>query len=199
MVSQHRWVCTICGDGFTRRTSAVRHNGNLHSGYGLIVRPFEYIVGRQNGTFSKPVDPLIFRRNKKTNYFQNNSTEYSAYSHEAYNNYLPVYKNSDNFRPNRIETQYIRPDIGIQVVREQTNQVRGLTGLSQADIEIERMPKINKLQELRRLLFLYYGPAEANTIYNMINLQVFNLGDESGLNYRLKLLLDIERSAKTKT
>jgi hypothetical protein len=86
-----------------------------------------------------------------------------------------------------------------QVVQEQTNQARRQTGLSQADIDIERMPKINKLQELRRLLFLYYGPAEANTIFNMINLQVFNLGDESGLNYRLKLLFDIERSTIAKT
>jgi hypothetical protein len=199
MVSQHRWVCTICGDGFTRRTSAVRHNGNLHSGSGFIVRPFEYLVGRQNGTFSKPVDPLIFRKNKNANYFRNNSAEYSAYSHEGYNNYHHVYRNSDNIRPNKIETQDTRPDIVSQVVQEQTNQARRQTGLSQADIDIERMPKINKLQELRRLLFLYYGPAEANTIFNMINLQVFNLGDESGLNYRLKLLFDIERSTIAKT
>jgi hypothetical protein len=199
MVSQHRWVCTICGDGFTRRTSAIRHNGNLHSGYGLIVRPFEYLVGRQNGTFSKPVDPLIFRKNKKANYFRNNSAEYSAYTHEAYNNCRHVYRNPDNFGPNRIETQDTCPSIASQVVREQTNQARGQTGLSQADIDIERMPKNNKLQELRRLLNLYYGPIEANTIYNMINLQVFNLGDVSGLNYRLKSLFDIERSTKTKT
>jgi hypothetical protein len=199
MVSQHRWVCTICGDGFTRRTSAVRHNENLHSGYGLIVRPFEYLVGRQNGTFSKPVDPLIFRKNNKANYFRNNSSEYSAYSHEGYNNYHQVYRNPDNIRPNRIETQDTRLDIESQVVREQTNQARGQTGSSQADMDIERMPKVNKLQELRRLLFLYYGLAEANTIYNMIILQVFNLGDESGLNYRLKLLFDMERSTKTKT
>jgi len=199
MVSQHRWVCTICGDGFTRKTSADRHNGNLHSGYGLIVRPFEYLVGRQNGTFSKPVDPLIFRKNKNANYFRNNTAEYSAYSHEPYDNYLHAYRNPDNIRQNRIEAHDAPPDIGFQVVRKQTNQPRGQTGLLQADIDIEKMPKINKLQELRRLLFLYYGAAEANTVYNMISLQVFNFGDESGLNYRLKVLFDIDRNTKRKT
>jgi len=46
-----------------------RHNGNLHGGNSMIVRLLEYIVGRQNGTFDKPIHPLSFRKsyNQKPN------------------------------------------------------------------------------------------------------------------------------------
>ncbi|MGB0026446.1 MAG: hypothetical protein WBP64_06365, partial [Nitrososphaeraceae archaeon] len=97
MTSQHRWVCTICGDGFTRRSTASRHSRNLHAGNSMIVRPFEYIVGRQDGRFPEPIDPLLFRKNnnKKTENYNNNAT-YPVYSHETYNNSSKSYQNYNN-------------------------------------------------------------------------------------------------------
>lgn len=65
MTGKDTWACTICGDGFTRRSTANRHNRNLHVGNGMIVRPYEYIIGRQNGSFPEPTDPLLFRKNNK--------------------------------------------------------------------------------------------------------------------------------------
>jgi hypothetical protein len=59
------WVCSHCGQGLTRKRSANRHNNNLPSGQAGIVRPFEYIIGRLNGTFCIPSDPLAYRRKKK--------------------------------------------------------------------------------------------------------------------------------------
>ncbi|MPZ05646.1 MAG: hypothetical protein GEU26_04385 [Nitrososphaeraceae archaeon] len=61
-IIQKTWVCTNCSQGFTRMTSARRHNDNLHGGVAMIVRPFEYLNGRLNGSFATPADPLSFRR-----------------------------------------------------------------------------------------------------------------------------------------
>lgn len=57
------------GQGLTRKSSANRHNNNLHSGGAGVVRPFEYVIERINGNFSTPKDPLTYRRRL------NNSTD----------------------------------------------------------------------------------------------------------------------------
>ena len=58
-------VCTLCAQGFTRQSSARRHNTSLHYGRAKIVRPFEYLNGRLNGTFPSPADPIDFRRERR--------------------------------------------------------------------------------------------------------------------------------------
>jgi hypothetical protein len=62
-------VCTICAQDFTRRTSANRHNANLHQGTAVIVTFVEYIVGRVSGIY-QAADPRQCRRKaKKNRYF----------------------------------------------------------------------------------------------------------------------------------
>ena len=56
------WMCTLCSQGFTRRSSARRHNDRLHNGQAIIERPFEYLVGRLSNQYSRPQDPLKYRR-----------------------------------------------------------------------------------------------------------------------------------------
>ena len=53
-MSKVNYVCVICGQDFTRRYSANRHNNHFHFGNGIIVRLLEYIIGRTNGRFSPP-------------------------------------------------------------------------------------------------------------------------------------------------
>ncbi|MFL6355999.1 MAG: hypothetical protein ACJ71C_05515 [Nitrososphaeraceae archaeon] len=60
--TKHTWTCATCGQGLTRKSSAVRHNNDLHSGRAMIVRPNAYIVGILNGKFLES-DPLLYRRN----------------------------------------------------------------------------------------------------------------------------------------
>src|SRR6187397_959852 len=62
-LGKHTWICSICGQGLTRNSTAKRHNNNLHSGAALLVRPYEYIIGRLNGKFSQS-DPSLYRRKK---------------------------------------------------------------------------------------------------------------------------------------
>src|ERR687891_2795275 len=56
------WTCTTCGQGFTRRTSARRHNDQLHKRQANIIRPMEYLVERLSGRLPPPQDPLKYRR-----------------------------------------------------------------------------------------------------------------------------------------
>jgi len=70
---KHTCVCAICGQGFTRNSSAVRHNNILHLGHAMIVKPYEYIIGRLRGEFS-PGDPGFYRSNRR------NQTTSSVYN-----------------------------------------------------------------------------------------------------------------------
>jgi hypothetical protein len=53
-MSKINYVCATCGQDFTRRCSANRHNNHFHFGDGIIVRLLEYIIGRINGQFPPP-------------------------------------------------------------------------------------------------------------------------------------------------
>src|SRR5213080_3442566 len=64
ILDKHTWVCSICGQGLTRKSTAIRHNNNLHSGGAMIVRPYEYIIGRLNGEFLQS-DPSLYRHNRR--------------------------------------------------------------------------------------------------------------------------------------
>ena len=65
MTSKPNWVCSICGQTFTRNTSGKRHNINLHTGMSQIVNHTEYYVGRLNGKYLQPShSPSSFRRKK---------------------------------------------------------------------------------------------------------------------------------------
>ena len=80
-LDKHSWVCSICGQGLTRKSTAVRHNNNLHSGGAVLVRPYEYIIGRLNGKFLQD-DPSSYRHNKRS---QKNMSD-SIYHHHGDNN-----------------------------------------------------------------------------------------------------------------
>lgn len=60
------YVCATCSQGFTRKSSANRHNLNIHSRKGHIVRFLDYIVGRIDGLYAT-ADPLSFRKNRGNN------------------------------------------------------------------------------------------------------------------------------------
>jgi hypothetical protein len=191
MISQHRWVCTICGEGFTRRTSAKRHNGNLHGGNSLIVRPLEYIIGRQNGTFGKPIDPLSFRKGNIQKLDEISAYGFTAYSHERPNDDSNP---NANFYGSKIygnQTMHQRPDNVLTSYKQRTESTIGQGNASYPTLE--KMTKFEKLTELERLLPQYYSPADAQHLLNLINLQVYNFNDESGLNHQLKLLLGLEK------
>jgi hypothetical protein len=64
------YVCANCGQTFTRRSGAVRHNSNLHFNRGIIVQMLEYIIGRCSGRFLPP-NQLINRRFRRPTFIRN--------------------------------------------------------------------------------------------------------------------------------
>jgi hypothetical protein len=60
------YVCVT----FTRRSSARRHNSNLHFNQGIIVKMLEYIIGRSCGRFLPP-NQLSNRRFRRPTFIRN--------------------------------------------------------------------------------------------------------------------------------
>jgi hypothetical protein len=91
VIDKQIWTCATCGQGFTRRPSANRHNVNLHSGHALVIRTLEYIIGRLNGRFSEPTDPLSFRHKRTSknqlSYSDVNRTGLTPVVHESQNTF----------------------------------------------------------------------------------------------------------------
>ena len=102
------WVCATCGEHFTRKYSASRHNNNLHSGNGLIVTLLDYIVGRASQQYL-PSDPRISKNHNTlihdytprwpskpvSQLIANNNRPYPANNNNNNNNNM--YENSDPF------------------------------------------------------------------------------------------------------
>jgi hypothetical protein len=56
-MSKPLWACSVCGEDFTRKSSAKRHGFNVHDEKCLVVRYTEYLVGRMSGEYPKPIEP----------------------------------------------------------------------------------------------------------------------------------------------
>jgi hypothetical protein len=89
------WVCTLCGQGVTRRTSARRHNDRLHNGQAIIARPFEYIMGRLEGRFHSPRDPLEYRRRSSIGHYHDYSANIAHDNRHGTSNGAPLSPNYD--------------------------------------------------------------------------------------------------------
>jgi transposase-like protein len=51
LIKMPLYVCSTCGQDFTRKYNANRHNQNIHFGKAEIVRFLEYLVGRISGKY----------------------------------------------------------------------------------------------------------------------------------------------------
>jgi hypothetical protein len=56
-MSKALWACSVCGEDFTRRSSAERHKNTVHQGRSVLVRFVEYLAGRASGLYPRPIDP----------------------------------------------------------------------------------------------------------------------------------------------
>ena len=65
-MSKALWACSLCGEDFTRRSSAERHRNNIHQGRSSLVRFVEYLAGRASGLYPRPIDPpRLARRGRR--------------------------------------------------------------------------------------------------------------------------------------
>lgn len=194
MTSRHIWVCAICGDGFTRRSSAKRHNQNLHLGNGIIVRPFEYIIGRLNGKFQEPKDTLLFRRNNKGK-IRKDYQNPLIFTHEGYNNtnsYNNNYNNDKNFNRNAYGTPESCSEIPVgNAVKSQRSSCYQGVNYNQSNSSFDRLRKMSKAEkfiEFQKFINKYCSPLDAQKMLKVAYVLTFNIGDESFLDDQLKLL-----------
>jgi len=65
----------VCGEDFTRNSSAKRHKGIVHQGNCLIVRYIEYVAGRASGLYPEPRTPPRMSRKRKIIKFQQGNND----------------------------------------------------------------------------------------------------------------------------
>ena len=189
MLQKSNWVCTICGQGFTRRSSGKRHNGNLHDGMAKLVRPFDYITGRLNGQISPPAhDPWAYRRYKRKD-----------------SNYNTLDNHKLQINRNFIKQNYLRWNSSTQAAsavvhegnlpkQEQRQRYQDtndhIHSTSHAPRTSDRM---SKLEELKMLLSKHCRPNDAKKMLTVVIGQLVIDRNEDFLDATLAQLRDRDR------
>ena len=160
---KHTCVCATCGQGFTRRTSAARHNNNLHRGKAIIVKPYDYIVGRLSGEFS-PGDPATYRSNWGN---RNDSLVYNQ-SIQTNNNYRTNITTHADMR-----AQELHPPNSINPIGQERTPYHNF-GTPRWPLNTKRPYASNqlkdhgmKLDELKTLLYRCFPPYLAAQLFKM--------------------------------
>lgn len=197
ITSKSKWVCGTCGQGLTRKASAKRHNNALHFGLAMVVRPFDYIIGRINREFSIN-DSSLYRLNKKDNLLP------PTYINSAEDNIDFLNKNirdntsdqlgigsepqqrSDNNKWHRFDTSQRKTDRLQESPDIPPDQLGNLVG------------RHAKLLEFRILVNKYYHPQKADEILRMIALLDIK-GKENYLDENLNWLRKMDRISSNST
>jgi hypothetical protein len=192
----HTWVCSICGQGLTRKSTAIRHNNNLHFGGAMLVRPYEYIIGRLNGKFFES-DPSIYKHNKKDlkkaqistydspNHINNRSgfgavPDGIVHEPSSYGN-MPQQQPT---RPNNIERPIYHQSNPYSTLQPSHESI-DFRPPNTSEMMLEAM---SKLQRLGRLLKKYYPPEVASRILRWAAL------DNKFLDQNLNMLIERDRA-----
>jgi hypothetical protein len=191
VIDKQIWACATCGQGFTRRPSANRHNVILHSGHAMVIRTLEYIIGRVNGRFPEPTDPLSFRHKRTSknqlSYSDVNRTGLTPVVHESQNTFY--YSRVQSIANNAYVTAHRLNSISqpqYKLAEKQPDPFRGPKSTS----------KLEKLAEFERLSYKHYSRQAAERAITAVRIAVFNLGDERFLDLNLEHLREIDKSSR---
>jgi hypothetical protein len=198
-LDKHSWVCSICGQGLTRKSTAVRHNNNLHSGGAMLVRPYDYIIGRLNGKFLQS-DPSSYRHNKRS---QKNMSD-SIYHHDADNNrtgfgavpgnivhergYENVRQQPTKSNDDVKSTFYAQSDPALQPSHKLVD-----VDVKASDTVEKLSERMLKLKAIEILANKHYQPQNAEQIIMRARIQV-NLEDDDSLDKNLTFLRNMDRA-----
>jgi hypothetical protein len=176
-VGKHTWICAICGQGFTRKTTGVRHSKNLHAGNPILVRPYEYIVGRLSGTY-KQSDPLLFRRKKR----EGTTSKLSSVND-------PETQGSQQKGNQHVDNYGVVPSLGLS---EQISD--RMPASSSAEPMKETMSRSEKLKEIIKLAQMHYSPDNARCIIMAAYVQGGVFRDNSSLSQTLEYLRTLDNN-----
>lgn len=197
MLQKHTWVCSLCGHGLTRKSSANRHNNNLHSGQASVVRPYEYIIGRLNGIFHTPKDPLTYRGREENALFHpnlngNNNDFTSKVIADSMSDRLNHENEIPQQPPKRTNLSSNDNNAFPNLVTQPTRKA-GDNKLPSSIDPLEKMPELKlKYEEFDILLNRYYQPQNASQILALVTFLV-DQGDENLLDKKLDWLRRLDR------
>jgi hypothetical protein len=195
MFGKHNWVCTICGQGFTRKHSGNRHNTNLHSGTAKLVRPFDYVIGRLNGEIASPMhDPSFYRRYKGKSYRIVHEGNIMQKLQQDHHPHQTVHNNKDNdSNAYRIPQSSSFP-IYRQPLRKTTNDhITNSDNDNKPDDNLNKIQnRSSKFEELKTLLYKYCRPQDAYRILTVVNFQMALDRNERFLDAALKQFHDFD-------
>jgi hypothetical protein len=196
MIDKYTWVCSTCSQGLTRKSSADRHNNNLHSGSAMIVRPFEYIIGRLNGKFPPTTDPLLFRHKNKNDKSRQNGDNNSAYSHDN----IPRPQNKimmrNDYNSYGIPSSDSQPDLPHLVSSQEPFHNEGIEE-KQSSYSNGHLRSLTKLEELHDLLNRHYSYQDAQQALALVYANLYNERNEDFLDTTLTQLRDIDRKKRS--
>jgi hypothetical protein len=194
MIDKYTWVCSTCSQGLTRKSSAKRHNNNLHSGNALIVRPFEYIIGRLNGKFPPTTDPLLYRHKNLKDVGSQYGNNNSAYSHDR----IPQPQNKivmgNAYNSYGIPSSDLQPDLPYLVSAQEPFHNEGLNE-KQSSASYGPLKSMTKFEELYNLLNKHYSHQDAVGVLKLVYANLYNDRNEDFLDTTLTQLRDIDRKS----
>jgi hypothetical protein len=191
---KHTWVCSICGQGLTRKSTANRHNNNLHLGGAMLVRPYEYIVGRLNGKFLQG-DPSLYRGIKGGQKYlsssiyhdhgDNDRTKFGAVPGNIVQKGEYGNVSRQPAKSNDVKTTfYAQSEPHLQPSHEPVDV--------KAPDTVEKLSgRILKLKQIEMLAYKHFPPQNAGQITIIAGMQV-NVGDDDSLDKNLAFLRNID-------
>ena len=186
MFRKINWVCTICGQDFTRRSSGKRHNSNLHGGMAKLVRPFDYIIGRLEGQISSPAcDPSAYRRYRGHDNSDYRPDNDGLQISRTFFNHNDV--RWDNRRHTVVRERNLPKQEQGQQYQDTNNYIRGMLEAPKPS------SKISKFEELKMLLSKHYRPDDAKKLLTVVTTQMFIDKNENFLDTTLEQLRDRDR------
>jgi hypothetical protein len=182
---KHTRVCSTCGQGFTRNSSAIRHNNSLHSGHATILGPYDYIIGRLRGEFL-PADPALYRLDHK-NLRKSLGPGYQYRIDHNDNPFFDIHLDSS-------EQLWSPPDM-LQPAERQSRPLYHRFGKPTSQLDQESfigsygsLERKSKLEELRVLLYKNYPPLVADRILAQNTYVVYQSNDDAFLESSLMFL-----------
>jgi hypothetical protein len=217
-MSKMNYVCATCGQDFTRRCSANRHNNHFHFGNGIIVRTLEYIIGRINGQFPPPSSANNNSSNRiiKKWWWHNNSNYNSSrlFAGNNYNNNALRGGSGGNGRftvvPDQIgnalgcgtvgqpvksnnnvsiDNSKIAPPYNINPRLQSPSQLSDKPAhTNQSDIFGEFQQRISKLAEIKTLLTPYLSHQDIHNMLTLLTIECISSGNTYFLDQILILV-----------
>ena len=169
----------------------------------MIVRPFEFIIGRLNGKFPPTTDPLFFRRKNKNDKSRQNGDNNSASGYVSSHDNIPWPQNKPGLRDDHnyknsygMSLSDSQPDLPHLVSSQESFHNGGLEE-KQSSYSNGHLRSMTKLEELHDLLNKHYSNQDKQKALTLVYANLYNERNEDFLDTTLTKLRDIDKKSRS--